>query len=157
METTEIRRYRRTLRQFQRLASAQLKDCCCGVTLAQCLVLTGVEEHGHLTMGQLASALRLEFSALSRTVDGLVKKKLLARLRDDSDRRLVWIRLTEAGYSTCQEIHKVNDEHCQQVFEHIPESERAEIIRSFEVLIQAYLDHEALTEANAQGPTSKCS
>ena len=148
VETSEIRRYRRALRQFDRLLSVRLGICCCGVTLAQCLVLLGIDEHGHLTMGQLALNLKLDQSTLSRTVDGLVRKKLVARLRDDSDRRLVWIRLTEDGASTCEEIHQVNDEYCLQVFENIPPSERAALIRNFETLIQAHLDHEASILSN---------
>jgi len=146
VETSEIRRYRRTLRQFQRLVGVQLRGCCCGVTLTQCLVLLCIEEHGHLTMGQLATNLKLDYAALSRTVNSLVNKKLVARLRDDSDRRLVWIRLTEDGVSTGRDIHQVNDEYCLQIFEHIPPSDRIPLIRNFEALIQAYLDHEATVE-----------
>jgi DNA-binding MarR family transcriptional regulator len=105
-------------------------------------VLLDIDEHGQLTMGQLASNLKLDHSTLSRTVDGLVRKKLLARLRDDSDRRLVWIRLTDDGVSVCQEIHEGNDAYCQQVFETIPPSERDSVIRHFEILVQAYTDYE---------------
>lgn len=143
VKNSEIRSFRRALRQFQRLAGAQLKCCSCGVTLPQCLVLLDIDEHGRLTMGQLASNLRLDHSTLSRTVDGLVRKKLLSRLSDDNDRRLVWIRLTKAGVSACQDIHEENDEYCRQVFKHIPSTERGAVIRSFEVLIKAYLHHEA--------------
>jgi len=143
LETGEVRRYRKSLRDFQRLASSQLKSCCCGVTLTQCLVLMSLDENGHSTMGQLATNLRLDYSTLSRTVDSLVGQKLVARLRDDSDRRLVWIRLTETGHSACREIHDVNDDYCIQVFQHVPPSERSALIRNFETLIQAYLDHEA--------------
>ena len=75
-------------------------------------MLLEIDEHGHMTMGQLSSNLKLDISTLSRTVDNLVAKKLVARLRDESDRRLVWIRLTEDGVSTCNEVHKVNDENC---------------------------------------------
>ena len=146
MEIREIRRYRRALRQFQRLANLQLRNCCCGVTLAQCLVLLEIDEHSHLTMGHLALNLKLDLSTLSRTVDNLVSKKLVARLRDDSDRRLVWIRLTDAGVSTCKEIHNVNDQTCLSIFENIPTSKQASIIRNFETLIQAYLDYETSIE-----------
>jgi DNA-binding MarR family transcriptional regulator len=142
MMTRETRRYRKALRQFERLIGAQLKSCCCGVTLAQCLVLLDIDESGQLTMGQLASHLRLDHSTLSRTVDGLVQKKLLARQQDDNDRRMVWIRLTADGVSRCREIHRVNDAYCSGVFESIPRSDRGAVIRNFEILVQAYLDYE---------------
>jgi DNA-binding MarR family transcriptional regulator len=143
MKNNEIRRYRKALRQFERLAGAQLKSCSCSVTLSQCLVLLDIDEGGPLTMGQLSSHLRLDHSTLSRTVNGLVKLKLVARLPNEHDRRKIWIRLTGKGASLCQDIHKGNDDYCSRVFENIPPSDRSAVIRNFEILVQAYLDHEA--------------
>lgn len=128
------------MRQFQRLAGAQLKICSCSVTLAQCLVLLEIDEYEPLTMGELAAKLRLDHSTLSRTVDGLVRKKLLRRSEDEHDRRKVLIRLTGAGRSLCGEIHAGNDEYCRQVFARIRASDRSAVIRHFEILVQAYLD-----------------
>lgn len=142
MDTPELRRFRRSLRQFERLATAQMKSCSCSVTLAQCLVLLEIDESARSTMGQLASQLRLDHSTVTRTVDGLVNRKLVARLRDDRDRRVVWIRLTPDGIALCREIHQGNDAYCRGVFEKIPPSERGTVIRNFEILVQAYLDHE---------------
>jgi DNA-binding MarR family transcriptional regulator len=144
--TREIRRYRKALRQFERLIGAQLKNCCSSVTLAQCLVLLDIDESGQLTMGQLASHLRLDHSTLSRTVDGLVQKELVTRLQDDSDRRRVWIQLTADGVSHCREIHRSNDAYCSRVLESIPLSDRGAVIRNFETLVQAYLDCEVEAE-----------
>jgi DNA-binding MarR family transcriptional regulator len=143
MNTREIRDFRRILRRFERLTNAQIKNCCSGVTLAQCVVLLEVEEHGRPTMGQLASQLRLDNSTLSRTVDGLVGSGLVERLRDDRDRRVVWIRLTSQGNALCRSIHEENDTYCRRAFEKIAPSKRGMVIRNFEILVQAYLDSEA--------------
>jgi len=152
LRTQEIRRYRKALRQFERLVGVQLKDSCCGVTLAQCLVLLGIEENGLVTLGQLAADLRVDHSTLSRTVEGLVRKKLVERRRDDVDRRMVRIGLTADGFSRCREIHRGNDAYCRNVFKMIPPTERDAVIRSFETLVRAYLDHEACAEK----PKSRC-
>jgi DNA-binding MarR family transcriptional regulator len=146
VKTREIRRFRTALRQFERLVGVQLKYCRCGVTFAQCLVLLDIDESGRLTMGQLASHLKLDHSTLTRTVDGLVKRKLVRRLRDDSDRRIVLIELTANGVSRCRDIHRDNDAYCGGVFKIIPPSERGAVIRNFEILVQAYLDFETKTE-----------
>jgi len=145
---TEIRHYRRILRRFERVTHAQLKNCCSDVTLAQCLVLLEVEEEGRLTMGQLASRLRLDNSTLSRTIEGLVRGGLVERSRDDRDRRVVHIRLTPDGTSTCSSIHEENDAQCRRIFDRIPSSRRTAVVRSFETLVRAYLDAE--TEQNPQ-------
>jgi len=142
METTQIRHFRRFLRQFERVTSTQLRNCCAGVTLAQCLVLLELDEEERLAVGQLASRLRLDTSTLSRTIDGLVRKGMLHRERDEEDRRVVWIRLTSTGQAVCTAIHQQNDATCRNVFDKIPAAKRTAIVRSFETLVQAFLDSE---------------
>ena len=143
MRTREIRRYRRATRQFERLDGVQLKKCCCGLTFAQGLVLLEIDEKGQLTIGELATHLRLDHSTLSRTVEGLVRRQLVDRVRDGGDRRLVRVRLTADGMSICGQMHVNNDAYCREVFKRIPPAKRETVIRSFEILVQAYLDHEA--------------
>lgn len=142
MDTREIREFRRVLRQFERINSVQLKSCCSGVTLAQCLVLLEIDENGHMTGGQLASRLRLDSSTLSRTIDSLVRGGLVERQRDDRDRRVVWIALTADGDSVCRSIHRDNDARYREVFDRIPPSRRRTVLRNFRVLVQAFLDNE---------------
>jgi len=142
MDLAQVRRFRRILRRFQRLNSAQLKSCCSRVTLAQCLVLLEIDDSDRLTMSQLASGLRLDNSTLSRTVDGLVERGLVERERGEEDRRAVWVRLTPSGKAECQTIHEDNDARCREVFNNIPASRQASVIRSFEQLVQAFLDRE---------------
>ncbi|MCW8926853.1 MAG: MarR family transcriptional regulator [Xanthomonadales bacterium] len=113
------------------------------MTLAQCLVLLDIDEHKKATMGQLAAHLRLDHSTLTRTVNGLVRKNLVERAGDENDRRIVWIRLSAEGENLCKEIHESNDAYAWQVLSHIPQSERANVIRCFEMLVQAYFDHES--------------
>ena len=156
MQIAEIRHFRRILRTFERLTSLQLRDCCQGVTLAQCLVLLEIDESGQLTMSQLASRLRLDNSTLSRTIEGLVQRGLVERLREDQDRRLVRIRLTPEGDLVCRSIHEQNDEHYLRVFEKIPESRHGAVAKNFETLVQAFLDCEveAMSGASCGSPDS---
>jgi DNA-binding MarR family transcriptional regulator len=149
MDTRQIREFRRSLRQFTRVTSLHLKSCCTEVTLAQCLVLLEVDEQDRLTVGQLAFRLRLDDSTLSRTIDGLVRRGLLERTRDDGDRRVVWIRLTREGVIACEAIHKQNDALYRGILDRIPPSRRATVIRSFGVLVQAFVDSESESAADA--------
>lgn len=149
MNLAKIRQFRSVMRQFERVANLQQKSCCSGVTLAQCLVLLEVEEHRQLTVGSLAARLRLDDSTLSRTIDGLVRKELLDRRRDERDRRVVWIRLTSEGRAICRAIHRDNDAHCRRVFGKIPPSRREAVLRNFELLVGAFLDCE--DESTRQG------
>jgi len=143
MTLKEIRQFRRVMRRFERVSDAQVKNCCAHVTLAQCVVLMEIDENGRLTMGQLAAQLRLDGSTLSRTIDGLVAKGLVERLRDVSDRRIIQIRLTAEGKATCRTIHQENDGHIRRIFAKIPAAKRGAVIRNFEILVEAFLDYEA--------------
>jgi DNA-binding MarR family transcriptional regulator len=149
MHTREIRQFRRVLRRFERITNAQLKSCCAQVSLAQCLVLLEVDENDRLTMGQLASRLRLDNSTLSRTVDGLVSRGLVERLREDRDRRVVWIRLTEAGAKVCESIHDENDALYGRIFDRISPTKQKTVVSSFETLVQAFLDAEGDSQSDA--------
>ena len=151
----EIRRFRRTMRRFERVSDALVGSCSARVTLAQCVVLMEIDEGGELSMSRLAASLRLDNSTLSRTIEGLVGKGLVERLRDDGDRRVILIRLTPEGKAICRTIHQENDEHCRCVLGRIPASKRAAVLRSFEVLVQAYLDQEAESMVEGRsGPTA---
>ena len=142
MNINEIRRFRRVLRRFERITNAQLRDCCAQVTLAQCLVLLEIDESDRLTMGQLASRLRLDNSTLSRTIDGLVTRGLVERGLEDHDRRVVWIRLSDEGAKACAAIHDENDALYGRIFDRIPPAKQKAVVRSFETLVQAFLDAE---------------
>lgn len=150
MKIQEIRAFRRTLRRFERATAAQVKGSCSRVSLPQCVVLLEIDEVGELSMGELAARVRLDGSTLSRTVEGLVARKLVARRADADDRRVVRIRLTARGDAVCRSIHEENDAHCRRVFAKIPPQRRATVIRSFETLVQAYLDCES--EAGGVSP-----
>jgi len=144
----EIREFRGNLRQFERVTNLHLKTCCADVTLAQCLVLLEIEGTERPTVGRLASRLRLDNSTLTRTLDGLATRGLVERIRDDADRRVVRIELTSEGKNVCRTIHRDNDAHYRRVFQKIPPSRRATVMRSFELLVQALLDCEAESSAD---------
>jgi len=149
MAVSEIRRFRRTLRRFERVTHAQVKSCCAHVTLAQCLVLLEIDESGQLTMSQLASRLRLDVSTLSRTIEALVQRGVVERLRQDQDRRVIHIRLTSEGHAVCRSIHKEQDGLYVRIFESIPPSRRQTVIKNFEILTQAFLDQEVEPDPGA--------
>ncbi|HET6450736.1 MAG TPA: MarR family transcriptional regulator [Spirochaetia bacterium] len=67
---------------------------CCGVTFAQCHLLLEVERRGRTSVTELATALELDKSTLSRTVDAGVKAGLIDRSVDPSSRRQQVICLT---------------------------------------------------------------
>lgn len=142
MKKNRIRQFRKTLRRLERLIDSQQKFCCSGTTLAQCHVLLEVEELGQTTTGQLADSLNLDKSTLSRTIDGLVNLRLLARLSNPKDRRTIPLSLTKQSKAICETINSVSDAFYSQVLERIPVDLQQQVMESFDRLVQAFVEHE---------------
>jgi DNA-binding MarR family transcriptional regulator len=94
-----IRLFRKGLRELEREVELALagQSGCCGVTPAQCHLLLAVEEAGEISVGELAGALELDSSTLSRSVDSLVKAALLVRKEDAENRRRQLVSLSAGG------------------------------------------------------------
>jgi DNA-binding MarR family transcriptional regulator len=67
------------------------------VTLAQFRVLVLLDGAGRLTMGELAASLDVNPSTVTRLCDALVDKRLVRRVPDRDNRRLVCAELAPAG------------------------------------------------------------
>ena len=68
-----------------------------GLSTSQCRALLFLLDHDNSTMSALSSGLAISLSAATGIVDRLVKKKLVERSRDETDRRVVRIRLSDTG------------------------------------------------------------
>ena len=70
-----------------------------GVTYPQYLVLVVLWERGPLGVGDLASALRIDFGTLSPMLKRIESKGLVTRRRQPTDERRVLVDLTPKGVS----------------------------------------------------------
>jgi DNA-binding MarR family transcriptional regulator len=112
---------------------------CYGVTVSQCYTLEALE-HGPLTMKELAERLHVAVSTMTRIVDRLVARQLVARHGVAQDRRVCQIRLTDSGV---QLLHKVQGEliaRNQEILERLPEDARDHVIWVIEQLSYAVDD-----------------
>ena len=75
-----------------------------GVTSRQVTLLWLVREHPGMSLRELAAEERISAPALSGHVDRLEKAGLLGRIRDESDRRRVGLRLTEEGAALLRRV-----------------------------------------------------
>jgi MarR family transcriptional regulator, lower aerobic nicotinate degradation pathway regulator len=75
-------------------------------TLPQLRTLMAITEHSHCSMGELGKATGYHLSALTGIIDRLIRKKLVQRIRDDIDRRVVKVALTAAGVNLTKTLYK---------------------------------------------------
>jgi DNA-binding MarR family transcriptional regulator len=134
-----IRDFRRDLRTLERevVFSLSADAGCCGVTFTQCHLLLEVEQRGATSITELASALELDKSTLSRAVDAMVKTGLLNRESDPASRRQQVISLTEMGREKADSINATCDTSYSRLFDFIPEAKRETVIASVALLTEA--------------------
>ncbi|ALC80243.1 MULTISPECIES: MarR family winged helix-turn-helix transcriptional regulator [Bacillus] len=106
-------------RRGDRLTKQQLIS---DLTVDQHYTMRFVASNGECTSTELAQHFDVEKSAVTSIIKRLVDKKLISRRRDQNDRRVVYLSLTEEGrklYDECEEriykivgnfISKFNDE-----------------------------------------------
>lgn len=110
---------------------------CYGLSVSQAYTLRALHERGPLSMGALAQAMHLSVSTLTRVVDQLVKKSLVARVRPDADRRVCRVDLTDAGRELWLRIESELVGSNVDVIESIRPEERETVIRVMGLLSRA--------------------
>ncbi|HEY8146607.1 MAG TPA: helix-turn-helix domain-containing GNAT family N-acetyltransferase [Kofleriaceae bacterium] len=100
-----------------------------GITHSQCHTLIELERQERLTAGELAQALNLDKSTMSRTVAGLVKRGYVVMRAEPGDRRRRQLALTASGRRKVVQIHRQADGDVQAALAALPADERAAAVR----------------------------
>ena len=82
-----------------------------GATLQMWRVLAALREHDGRRMGDLSETTSIEVSTLTRLVDTMEKKGLVARRRDAADARVVALHVTPAGRRLTQRITPIAERY----------------------------------------------
>ncbi|NQV03464.1 MAG: MarR family transcriptional regulator [Bacteroidia bacterium] len=133
MDRSTIRKFRKTLRQFEREVGIQNNACTsCEISLSQCHALLALKEQGSVNLNELSCRLRLDNSTTSRIIDGLVRLGLVERTIPEENRRSVILNLTDTGQQICDTIHASNDSYFEQVFSGISDTDLYAFLFAFE-------------------------
>lgn len=140
MKPNDIRSFREAMLQLQRNLNLQWKSdaACCGITVAQCHALLEIGKNNGITLVKLASILGLDNSTLSRTIDGMVKAKLITRRANPEDRRCLRLALTSRGKTVYGNINCIFDRFYSEIFAGIPLEKQSQIFESINILAVAF-------------------
>ena len=117
----------------------QVEFCCrAEVTPAQCHALLELEETGPVPNGELAARLQVDASTLSRTIDHLVEKGLVARETHPGDRRATLLELSQRGGEVAAGIHETADALYRDILDNLPADRRGEVLRRFSQLVDGF-------------------
>jgi DNA-binding MarR family transcriptional regulator len=132
-------------RKAQRLVSEELAQE--GARRQHFTVLTSLSEQGAASQAALGRRLWIDRSDLHAILNELERDGLVARVRDEQDRRRNLVTLTPAGNAALKRLDKRIDAAQSALLEPLSTSDRRELLR----LLQQLVDHD---RESPSGPTA---
>lgn len=108
-----------------------------GVTVAEWVILREMFDRDGAVPSGLAELTGLTRGAISKLVDRLIAKKLLARTYAKDDRRYQTLALTAAGRSLVPTLAKLADENDEQFFAALSPKQRKRLVNTLKKLVEA--------------------
>ena len=109
-----------------------------GVTVAEWVVMREMFDNDETSPGALAERIGITRGGVSKLVDRLVSKQLIARRECSDDRRFQSIALTAAGRRLIPQLAALADQNDEQFFHPLLTRERAALIVMMKKLVQAH-------------------
>jgi DNA-binding MarR family transcriptional regulator len=106
------------------------------ITPPQFVALQWLLEEGDMTIGELSNKMYLACSTTTDLVDRMEKNRLVARVKDQNDRRVVRIHLLEEGERIIEEVIKKRQQYLLEVLENFSEEEIIFLEKSLKKLHQ---------------------
>ena len=94
------------------------------ITVPQYLLLDLLNTHELLKMKDIAGELNITLPAATGLVNRLHLIKMIKRIYDKNDRRVIYIELTAGGKETIKQVSSQRQKAIQEVFVNLTESER---------------------------------
>jgi len=107
-----------------------------GLTTPQLLCLSALDEGHDMVMSDLARSINLSPSTVIGIVDRLEHKKLLQRVRSNTDRRKVKVEITEAGRDIANKAPSLLQDNFTQRFASLTQNEQLQITNALERVVE---------------------
>lgn len=107
------------------------------LTMAQIHVLHAIRRLGRASGRQLAAELGVSPAAVVPVCDRLAQQGWIERIRDDSDRRILWLQLTPGGLDLVDGFAGRGKERITSALRRMSEQDRAALVRGLEALAAA--------------------
>lgn len=113
---------------------------CLGFTTTQAYLLCELLCGGDLTMAELGGRLGLARSTMTRVIDALERRGVVARRATAGDRRAVLVGLTDEGRRQAEELAGCFKDVWERVIERIPAERREQVTDAIRLLLRAVED-----------------
>lgn len=127
-----------------------------GISMAQLNILYTLHRSGEMSMSRLADVLNVSLSNATGLIDRMEERSFIERIRVPEDRRVVRVRIAEAGERVLEENDALTDELMRDVLAHLDGTQLLVIARAMAdfrasletaVGVPAWHDHGASTPA----------
>jgi DNA-binding MarR family transcriptional regulator len=108
-----------------------------GLSMAQLNILYTLQRCGEMPMSRLAEMLNVSLSNATGLIDRIEERGLVERTRVPEDRRVVVIRVTDAGERMLGEIDALSDDLIRSVLGHLDAAQLAAVGSAFGSLREA--------------------
>jgi DNA-binding MarR family transcriptional regulator len=98
----------------------------------RCLELFG--EDRYLTAKSIAHRMNVVKSRVSKIIDGLIKKKLIQRIKDPEDSRVQLLSLTPEGQKKINDINRFMEEVYSEVLSRMAPDQRQAMLTNLDIL-----------------------
>ncbi|MFR0610641.1 MarR family winged helix-turn-helix transcriptional regulator [Limosilactobacillus mucosae] len=92
-------------------------------------VLFLLTKHDNISQRELACLAQIKPGSMTETLARMERDGLIERQRDESDKRIIHVRLTQAGADLAKENHQRHQWFCKTLFETLNDEEKAEFNR----------------------------
>jgi DNA-binding MarR family transcriptional regulator len=104
------------------------------MSVSEFLVLRMLAQTGPSRVSQIARKMQITASAVTFLADKLVDKELIRRKRDEIDRRVVLVSITEKGARVLEELEALRRAAAERMLEGLSDSELSGIVAILEKL-----------------------
>lgn len=109
-----------------------------GVTVSEWVVLRVLYDYEEIAPKELAAAMGITKGPVSRLIERLLTKKLIAHRADDVDKRAQLVRLTPSGRTLVPRLAALADENDAAFFAHFSEEQKRQLMQAMRKTVEAH-------------------
>jgi DNA-binding MarR family transcriptional regulator len=99
------------------------------ISMPQFYILMTLQERDRTTMSELATLLQVSMPSASSIVDRMVDHGLIERVRDEDDRRVVHVGISDHGRALVEEISGLRRDEMQRLLLTMTDEELSDVAR----------------------------
>jgi len=116
-----------------------MRDNFCGdISHSEIEVLFFLKEAKISTMKKISEFLKIKPSSVTPVIERLNKRRMLQRIPDKKDRRLIYVSLTKNGIKTLENKRKMVHENLKKLFQKTSKKNKNELIKIINAIAKDY-------------------